>query len=72
MLNLYSLYYLKPFFFQKLWDDLKNLLDSVKEVTDMDIKLKESFYKWGLQYRCIIILGNGQNIHSPNSISVFV
>ena len=35
---------------QKLWNDLKSLLESVRDFTDMDVKLKNSLYNWGLNY----------------------
>ena len=34
----------------KLWTDLKDLLNSVHNFTDVDMKLKDSLYDWGLQY----------------------
>ena len=37
-------------FFKKLWSDLKDLLDTCRDISEVDCKLKESLYNWGLQY----------------------
>ena len=42
--------HLNLFTFQKLWDDLKNLLVSIRESSEMDCNLRQSLYNWGLSY----------------------
>ena len=37
-------------YFKKLWDELKDLLNAVCDSTDMDMKLKNSLYNWGIKY----------------------
>ena len=36
--------------FQKLWSDLKDLLDALRDISGNEWKLKESLHNWGLQY----------------------